>query len=191
MFPYDHCDEYTTLRKYLDGVNIFDIIKGIYSFPFLEPAGATTTINQMLLVNYGSRRLFSGFIDITPEDVAKHIISIYSDKWDALILAKADMGNISASNSKRIKGVETSTGNDDRETETINKVSAFNSDDLLTDTGTTTTETGNKTGTVNNDVTEESFNLKTLFENLPYVEQTSIINVVIKDVSNYLTVSIY
>lgn len=189
MYPY--CYEPLTLRKYLDGVNIFDIIKGIYSFPFLEPAGATTTINQMLTVNYGQRRLFSGFKDITPEDAAKHIIAIYKDKWDALILAQADIGNISASQSKRTKGVETSTGNDSRDTETINKVSAFNSDDLLTDTGSTTTETGNKSGTVNNDVTEETFNLKTLFENLPYVEQTSIINVVIKDVSNYLTVSIY
>lgn len=185
------CEQPKTLRVYLGSENIFDIIKGIHSFPFLEPAGATDTINQMLLMNYGSRRLFSGFNDLTVTDAAKHIIGIYTEKWDALILSNADLTNLSASGSKKTKGIETSTGNVDKNINTESKVSAFNSDDLLTDSGTTTVESDVNTGSVNNDVTEETFNLKTLFENLPLVEKTNILNVVIKDVSNYLTVSIY
>ena len=71
--------ERTSLNKYLGTSNIFDIIKGIYSFPFLEPAGQTVTMDQMLRINYGSRAVFSGFIYINVDDVAKHLISIYKD----------------------------------------------------------------------------------------------------------------
>ena len=189
MYPY--CYQPATLRTYLDGVNIFDIIKGIYSFPFLEPAGETTTINQMLLSNYGQRRLFSGFKDITPEDAAKHIITIYSDKWDKAIIAAANINNLAANSSRKIKGTVTEVGTGNTKSDTENKVAAFNSDDLVTDGGAHNTSDNTTTRDTDRESTDETFNLKSLLENLPLVERTNIINIVLKDVSNYLTVSIY
>ena len=40
-------------------------------------------------------------------------------------------------------------------------------------------------------VFEENLSLKSLFDNLPLIERTNIINIVLKDVSNYLTISVY
>ena len=179
-----------TLRSFLAGGSIFTAIQTIKNFPFFA-GDAATDLDYMLTLNYGQRQMFSAFIDLPVNTVSNHIVKLYGDKWDGLIKFNESGANIGASSNIKTTGKQKTKGVKTDNSDVTNKVSAFNSDDLLTDTGSTTTETGNKTGTVNNDVTEETFNLKTLFENLPYVEQTSIINVVIKDVSNYLTVSIY
>ena len=183
--------ERTSLNKYLGTSNIFDIIKGIYSFPFLEQAGQTVTMDQMLRVNYGSRAVFSGFIDITVDDVAKHLISVYKDKWDKAIIAAANINNLAANNSRKIKGTVSEMGTGNTQSETENKVSAFNSDNLVTDGGTSSTSDNTTTRDTDRESTDETFNLKSLLDNLPLVERTNIINIVLKDVSNYLTVSIY
>lgn len=183
--------ERTSLTKYLGTSNIFDIIKGIYSFPFLEPAGQTVTMDQMLRVNYGSRAVFSGFIDITVDDVAKHLISIYKDKWDKAIIAAANINNLAANSSRKIKGTVSEMGTGNTQSDTENKVAAFNSDTLVTDGGTSNTSDNTTTRDTDRESTDETFNLKSLLENLPLVERTNIINIVLKDVSNYLTVSIY
>lgn len=183
--------ERTSLTKYLGTSNIFDIIKGIYSFPFLEPAGQTVTMDQMLRVNYGSRAVFSGFIDINVDDVAKHIISVYKDKWDKAIIAASNINNLAANSSRKIKGTVSEMGTGNTQSETENKVSAFNSDTLVTDGGASSTSDNTTTRDTDRESTDETFNLKSLFDNLPLVERTNIINIVLKDVSNYLTVSIY
>ena len=183
--------ERTSLTKYLGTSNIFDIIKGIYSFPFLEPAGQTVTMDQMLRVNYGSRAVFSGFIDINVDDVAKHIISVYNDKWDKAIIAASNINNLAANSSRKIKGTVSEMGTGNTQSETENKVSAFNSDTLVTDGGASSTSDNTTTRDTDRESTDETFNLKSLFDNLPLVERTNIINIVLKDVSNYLTVSIY
>ena len=183
--------ERTSLNQYLGTSNIFDIIKGIYSFPFLESAGQTITMDQMLRVNYGSRAVFSGFINITIDDVAKHIISIYKDKWDKTIISAANINNIAANSSRKIKGSVSEMGTGNTQSDTENKVAAFNSDTLVTDGGASNTSDNTTTKDTDRESTDETFNLKSMLENLPLVERTNIINIVLKDVSNYLTVSIY
>ena len=76
-------------------------------------------------------------------------------------------------------------------TDVTNKVSAFNSDDLLVDTGSTTVADENTTQDVDRDSLVETFNIQTAFNNLSLAEKTNIISVVLKDVATYLTVSVY
>ena len=180
-----------SLKQYLGTENIFNIIKSLYSFPFLEGDGKTEDLNNMLLINYGSRAVFSGFIDITVDDVAKHLISVYNDKWDKLITSAAGITNLAANSSRKIKGTVSEKGTGNTQSDTENKVAAFNSDTLVTDGGTSNTSDNTTTKDTDRESTDETFNLKSLFENLPLVGRTNIINIVLKDVSNYLTVSIY
>ena len=184
------CDR-ISLKQYLGTENIFDIIKSLYSFPFLEGEGKTEDLNNMLLINYGQRGLISGFKDIPVANSAKYIIAIYSDKWDKLVISAAGITNLASNNSRKIKGTvkEVGTGNNNSKTE--NKVSAFNSDTLVTDGGASSTSDNTNTKDTDRESTDETFNLKSLLDNLPLVERTNIINIVLKDVSNYLTISIY
>lgn len=186
----NNCDR-MTLKEYLGTDNIFDMIKALYSFTFLEPAGATDDLNAMLKINYGQRGLFSGFKDITVNDSAKYLIKIYADKWDKLIISAAGITNLAANSSRKIKGTVSEMGTGNTQSDTENKVSAFNSDTLVTDGGTSSTSDNTTTRDTDRESTDETFNLKSLFDNLPLVERTNIINIVLKDVSNYLTVSIY
>ena len=184
------CDR-VSLKQYLGTENIFDIIKSLHSFPFLEGEGKTEDLNNMLLINYGQRGLFSGFKDITVTNSAKYIVTIYADKWDKAIIAAANINNLAANSSRKIKGNVTEMGTGNTKSDTENKVAAFNSDTLVTDGGTSNTSDNKTTKDTDRESTDETFNLKSLFDNLPLVERTNIINIVLKDVSNYLTVSIY
>ena len=178
------------LRGYLTGGSIFTAIQTIKNFPFFVGNDAAD-LDYMLMLNYGQRLVFSAFIDVPVNTVAKHIVKLYGDKWDKLIISAAGITNLAANNSRKIKGTVSEMGKGNTQSKTENKVSAFNSDTLVTDGGTSSTSDNATTRDTDRESTDETFNLKSLFDNLPLVERTNIINIVLKDVSNYLTVSIY
>jgi hypothetical protein len=178
------------LRGYLTGGSIFTAIQTIKKFPFFV-GNDSDELDYMLTLNYGQRLVFSAFIDVPVNTVAKHIVKLYGDKWDGLIKFNENSVNIGAASSVKTTGKQKTTGVKTDNTDVTNKVSAFNSDELLVDTGTTTVGDENTTQDVNRDSLVETFNIQTAFNNLPLAEKTNIINVVLKDVANYLTVLAY
>lgn len=178
------------LRGYLTGGSIFTAIQTTNNFPFFVGNDAAD-LDYMLTLNYGQRLMFSAFIDVPVNTVAKHIVKLYGDKWDGLIKFNENGANIGAVSSIKTTGKQKTTGVKTDNTDVTNKVSAFNSDELLVDTGSTTVGDENTTQDVDRDSLVETFNIQTAFNNLPLAEKTNIINVVLKDVANYLTVSAY
>lgn len=178
------------LRGYLTGGSIFTAIQTTNNFPFFVGNDAAD-LDYMLTLNYGQRLMFSAFIDVPVNTVAKHIVKLYGDKWDGLIKFNENGTNIGAVSSIKTTGKQKTTGVKTDNTDVTNKVSAFNSDELLVDTGSTTVGDENTTQDVDRDSLVETFNIQTAFNNLPLAEKTNIINVVLKDVANYLTVSAY
>ena len=178
------------LRGYLTGGSIFTAIQTTNNFPFFVGNDAAD-LDYMLTLNYGQRLMFSAFIDVPVNTVAKHIVKLYGDKWDGLIKFNESVANIGAVSSVKTTGKQKTTGVKTDNTDVTNKVSAFNSDKLLVDTGSTTVGDENTTQDVDRDSLVETFNIQTAFNNLPLAEKTNIINVVLKDVANYLTVSVY
>lgn len=178
------------LRGYLTGGSIFTAIQTTNNFPFFAGNDAAD-LDYMLTLNYGQRLMFSAFIDVPVNTVAKHIVKLYGDKWDGLIKFNESGANIGAVSSVKTTGKQKTTGVKTDNTDVTNKVSAFNSDELLVDTGSTTVGDENTTQDVDRDSLVETFNIQTAFNNLPLAEKTNIINVVLKDVANYLTVSAY
>lgn len=178
------------LRGYLTGGSIFTAIQTIKSFPFFEGETATD-LDYMLTLSYGQRQMFSAFNEVPVNTVAAHIVKLYGDKWESLISFNKLGFNIGSSSNIKNTGKQKTTEIKSDNTDTTNKVSAFNSDDLLVDTGSTTMGNENNAQDVNRDSLVETFNIQTAFNNLPLAEKTNIINVVLKDISLYLTVSVY
>lgn len=180
-----------TFREYLAQGNIFEAIKAIKSFPFLEGVGDTDTLNTMLKIEYGDRALFKGFTDIPVDESAKMVIKVFADRWDSITRSYVDLNNLAASEIRLVNENTADTNTKDGNAETLNKVSAFNSDDLLTDTGTTSTDTAVNTGSGERDLKETKISYKDLINNLTSTQKTDIVNIVLKDLSSYFTITIY
>ena len=184
------CDKQKTLRSYLADTNIFDSIKAIESFPFLE-GDSSDDLNMMLKINYGQKIMFSGVSNLSVADAAKYIVKNYSDSWNKLLTALDSDFNIAANAIKVTSGKGNSNGTKTDDRNSKHNVAAFNSDELLPDSGDTENNVETSSNETINTGKEENLSLKSLFDNLPLIERTNIINIVLKDVSNYLTISVY
>ena len=178
------------LSGYLTGGSIFTAIQTTNNFPFFVGNDAVD-LDYMLTLNYGQRLMFSAFIDVPVNTVAKHIVKLYGDKWNGLISFNESGYNIGVSSSVKTTGKQKTTGVKTDNSDVTNKVSAFNSDELLVDTGSNTVGNENTNQDVDRDSLVETFNIQTAFNNLSLAEKTNIISVVLIDVANYLTVSAY
>ena len=185
-----NCDKQKTLKEYLADANIFNSIKAIENFPFLE-GDSSDELNMMLKINYGQKIMFSGMVDLSINDAAKYIVKTYSNSWNKLLTALNSDFNVAADYIKVTTGNSNTTGNNTDDNTNIHKVAAFNSDELLDDYSDVGARTGTSANETISDGKEVNLSLKSLFDNLPLIERTNIINIVLKDVSNYLTLSVY
>ena len=178
------------LKTWLTGGSIFTAIQTAKNFQFFADT-TPAEFDQMLSLTYGQRMVTSAFNSFDINVAGKFITKLYGDKWDALIKFNKSGSNIGASSSIKTTGKQKTKGVKKDNTDVTNKVSAFNSDDLLVDTGSNTVADENTTQDVDRDSLVETFNIQTAFNNLSLAEKTNIISVVLKDVATYLTVSVY
>jgi len=176
------------LRSFLNGVNLWSSIELIEGFSFIQDANQMDLIQ---VIEYGEREMFPAFEDLDINTIAGLIVTHFGEKWDSILSANISGIDLTSDYTKKIDTTisieELKTGSEDSE----NKVSAFNSDVLITDTGNgiIKSEDSNRdtvTGTV-----ETMGSFKDLFKNLSSIEQSNIINIAIQDVAKYLTISIY
>ena len=178
------------LRGYLTGGSIFTAIQTTNNFPFFVGNDAAD-LDYMLALNYGQRLMFSAFIGVPVNTVAKHIVKLYGDKWNGLIDFNNAPPDIAAKSVTKTTGNQNTRGTKNDVTEIENKVSAFNSDALITDTGSNNELTENTSQDITSDSSVSVIDWQTAYNNLSLAERTNIISVVLKDVASYLTVSVY
>lgn len=179
----------TTLRTYLDKGSLWGEIETIENFPFI--GGDSQFLDTLQKIEYGDRVLSPAFENVEINFAAKAIVKLFSTKWGLLIDAETDKINIMGNSTKLIETENSQTKLDVTDTETVNKVSSYNDDSLLVDTGSNNTNNNNQTLSSNGKVSESEINYKNLFNNLNSVEQSNIINIVLLDVSKYLTLQLY
>ena len=178
------------LRGYLTGGSIFTAIQTSNNYPFFAET-PPIELDQMLVIMYGDRIVSSSFIGVDIAIVGKVISKLYGEKWSALIRFNSNPIDIGAKEVTKTVGSENMVGTKVDVSTSENKVSAFNSDVLITDSGVNNKLDENTTRGVNKDATVSVIDWQTAFNNLSTVERTNIIAVVLKDVSTYLTVSVY
>ena len=178
------------LKSWLAGGSIFTAIQTANNYPFFAKT-PPTELDQMLSIMYGNRIMSSAFIGFDIDIAGKFISKLYGEKWLSLINFNSTPIDIGAKEVTKTVGRENTVGTKVDVSSSENKVSAFNSDILITDSGVNSTLDENTTKGVNKDATVSTIDWETAFNNLSTVERTNILSVVLKDVSTYLTVSVY
>jgi len=176
------------LRQYLLGKNLWSEIKTVGGFDFIIDPDQMDLINTL---EYGERTIFTSFENLTTSEIANLINTHFSDKWNLLVNAKLSEIDVTSSETKKTKiaveMLDAKTGAEN----TDNKISGFNTSELITDTGSGTTKSEDLERNTDTEKTETVASYANLFKNLSTVEQSNIITVALKDVTNYLTISIY
>lgn len=176
------------LDEFLFNESLFDRVQSLSPFPFFDTLHPLK-MDELLKVKYGERLVFHKYLKVDLDTIALFIVSEYQNKWNnILVTIDSDIKN----GSERVLSENTdntilNTGNNVIE----NKVSAFNSDELVidkADNNTSNTETDNKTVKT---TSEKLTSFATVYNNLSMVQKLNIINAVISDVAKHLTLDIY
>ena len=178
------------LKTWMNGGSIFTAIQTNEKFPFFADT-TPAELDQMLSLTYGERLVASAFGNLDIKLVGKFITKLYGEKWNALIRFNISPPDLGAKSTTKTTGNQNTIGAKNGVSNTENKVSAFNSDNLITDTGAHNALDENTTQDITRDSLISVIDWQTAFNNLELAERTNIISVVLKDVAMYLTVSVY
>lgn len=178
------------LSEYVNTHDLWGSIKEVENFSFIEEI-SEDVLNIALIVSSGEREVFKAFESIDSIPVAKLLVNHFKGKWLELEeLFKLEFP-IGADRVKVIseKGGENKTENNS--SEQLNKTSGYNSEVLVNEGGSNNTSSLNweLEGTKESESYEKS--KRSSIEILNSNAVQSIINTVTKDVTSFLTLSVY
>lgn len=173
-----------TIREFLDGSDLWDAINTAKEYPFIGP-----DLNNLFLIEYGQMPLFSGIVGDSVENIADYCVRLFGDKWDSLLELSGVKLDVSETNTT----TETTVNTEERATERTDtdKVSAFNSDDLIDEGGKTSDGVETLDGETVRTVENEKKSLQTLFDNLHKSEKLNIIKQAMADVAGFMKTQVY
>ena len=180
-------NELVTVNDLNNVSQIFTELKKLNANAMLD----SEKLYNLFMVRYGDRNVNPSIINLTPYQIADLLTFEYGEKWEILsteIWAGFNLG------AKQVnKKTETITRTENRLTDKddINTVSGFDSDELITDNGLNSKTKDDLTGTETKTTTNEIIDMETAFNNLSMQTQNSIIETVLNDVKNFITLSIY
>lgn len=124
-------------------------------------------------------------------DIALALSMYYSEKWEALIASSLNSLNLASDGTiKTVTDSEVSE-TDNSEGESLRKISAYNSPNLITDGGESNTNNNLKNLISEKTKTYENLSISNVLKNLTNIEKVSIIRVIVLDVVKFTTISIY
>ena len=178
------------LAEYLGQTNIFTELMEVGDNPIFNIEN-NQNMNMLLKLNHGDKVVFDKFNAISINEVARMLTLQHGKNWKRILDVSINGLNIGASSTHTITETITETENRTNIREDLNKVSAYNSDELVTNDGTNSNNNENVNGDKLRVLTDEVTDYNTLFNNLSTSIKNNIIDIVITDVSNFLTLSIY
>ena len=148
-------------------------------------------LHNLFMVRYGDRNVNPSIINLTPFQIADLLTFEYGKKWE--ILSNEIWGGFNLGAKQVNKKTETITKTENRETlkDDVSKVSAYDTDELITNDGNTSNTTDGLTGNESRVTTDEIIDMETVYNNLANSQKNSIIESVLNDVKNFITLSIY
>lgn len=179
-----------TLGQYLEGESIWGRILTLVTVPELGLIGADV-LDKNLILNHGDKNIFYKTILMSLEDVAKDIGFNYEQKWKDLISIETLNINIGADNTHKISETLTHAETRINTQESINKVSAFNTDELIANDGSNSNNSDDIDYSKVKTLTDENLSLQTAFNNLSLKQKNIIIRTVNNDIASLLTLDIY
>jgi len=176
-----------TLKEFLENESLFEKINQLESFPFL--INNVSIMDLILITNYGSKKVFSAFEGNNIQTIAEMLVLNFQNSWENYVKIELLTDN---PNSRR-EVTETTNQTETRlnSKSDVNKISAYNSEDLINDGGMNTDGTDDLDGETVRTLVDEQINQKQSYELLSMGVKNSIIKSVMNDISGYLTLDIY
>lgn len=178
------------LSDYINTHNLWEAIKAEKNFSFIDEI-SEDVLNMSLLVSSGEREVFKAFENVDSVYVAKFIVNHFGEKW----LELEELFNLEFPVGTDKVKVTSETGGENKtesnSSEQINKTSGFNSEELVNEGGNNSSSSLNweREGTKESESYEKSKRLS--IEVLNSSVTQSILKTVTKDVTGFLTLSVY
>ena len=148
-------------------------------------------LTNLFLVKYSQSVVNPYIMLLTPYQIADLLTFEFSQKWEILLTEFWVDFNLGARQVNKVTETITRTENRLTDKDDLNKVSGFDSDELITDNGLNSKTKDDLTGTETKTTTNEIIDMETAFNNLSMQTQNSIIETVLNDVKSFITLSIY
>lgn len=163
-------------------------IKPLALFDFIDDG----TLNQLYLIKYGNRELTSNVADVDVTLLASVLIRAYGFKWDNMVLNLTNSIKELADYNELITETITNEGSLHLTRENINKISAYNVDDLVNNSSDDNSETNTSTN-----LKKRQYEIKKLkdikvYERVnTYLNKTNIFDIIFIDINRVLTTKIF
>lgn len=179
-----------TLGEYLEGDSMWGLIQALYPFPFLGEY-TPTKLDSLLILNHGDKLIYHKIPAMGFELVAQDVVFNYKQKWLDLLAINELTLNIGADSTHKISETLTHAETRINIQDNINKVSAFNTDELIANDGSNSNNSDDIDYSKTRVLTDETLSLQTAFNNLNVKQKNTIIQTVNNDVASLLTLNIY
>lgn len=177
------------LETYLKNNNLWDELGTLDSDYLLGYTPEQLT--SLTVTIFGEKTVNPKIEAIGVADIAFTISMFYNEKWTALMASALNSLNLASDGAiKTVTGSEVSE-TDNSEGESLRKISAYNSPNLITDGGDSSTNSNLKNLISEQTKTYENLSLSNVLKNLTNIDRVSIIRVIVLDVVNFTTISIY
>lgn len=173
-----------TIKELLAGEDLWQALKTAGSFPFIDDS-----TNRLFLVKYGRLPVFCELESDTVETLTPLIVSLYAERWGEVMEAQGV--DMAAAKVRTILETTNRTQDTTNDEGTTQKVSAYNSDTLIDDSGSDRNGSENMTGEVTRDLKEAETSLSDAYQNLMYSEKVRILNVAMQDVADFIKPQIF
>lgn len=179
------------LSEYMEGKDLWgEISTAVPTLGFIGSIGAAN-LNAAQVYNFGERQVLPKAAALTPPQLAGLIANQFYTAWERMELveltANANLAGAVDATTETTTNEETKANTKDD----VNKVSAYNSDTLMTNDGSNSVGSEELSGEKTRVVSRQNKSLETSFKNLDILKKNAIIQSVTRDVANFVTLPIY
>ena len=179
------------LSEYMENNDLWgEIATEVPALVFIGSIGAAS-LNSALVYNFGERQVLPKVETLPLHRLARLIANQFRTTWERMELveltANANLAGAVDATTETTTNEETKANTKDD----VNKVSAYNSDTLMTNDGSNSVGSENLSGEKTKVVSRQNKSLETSFKNLDILKKNAIIQSVTRDVANFVTMSIY
>ena len=175
------------LKDYMEGGDLWGAVRAIKPYPFIETVVDVQMMNNLTVFKHGSRPMFfTGDIQV----LAELLVTEYDAQWTNLIAAVTSSDVTAVKKETTTDTTIASEQKTNSRTDT-NKVSAFDSPDLLVNDGSDSLGSEDVSGNKSRNSEKVVSSVSDIYKNLDVMKKNDIISTVINDVVGFSTLSIF
>ena len=179
------------LSEYMEINDLWgEIATAVPALVFIRSIGAGR-LNDAQVYNFGERQVLPKVEAMPPHRLVSLIVNQFRTTWERMELveltANANLAGAVEATTETTTNKETKANTKDD----VNKVSAYNSDTLMTNDGSNSVGSEELTGEKIRVVSRQNKSLETSFKNMDILKKNAIIQSVTRDVANFVTLAIY